>query len=667
MNSKTRNNFPLVKEKSIEFREYQVKIALQCSKRNSLVVLPTGLGKTIIMILTISKILESEKINQKIVILAPTKPLINQHYKLVKKTLKVDEDMLIEITGKVSPEKRAKIFRNHEILFYTPQTLRNDLLQERYNLKNVQLLVFDEAHHALGDHSYCIISDIFAKQNPSGLILALTASPGASKKRIHELCKNLHVPLENIIFRLRNDVDVKNYIQPLDIIKIGVNLTELMDDSISVLNSILEERLKYLNQIGFLKVQGNDKLYNNVFRKDLLLVKKELTQKLKENFDKTTIYRAISINAQALILFHMLDLIEQQGLDVFLDYLKIMFKDSIKKSASKAIKALASDYRLRIILTRLNDYKNISENFLIHPKFNVMKEIIINNLLKNKDSKILVFVKFRNSVQNIMNKLKNISLIRPARFVGQATKNNEDKGLTQNMQLKILNGFKSGKYNVLISEIRYIQRKGRTARQRPGKVFILYSKNTRDEVYLKILDNKTKKMFINLKNKNFINSTKEKITKTSKNRINLESFIDERKKENIITVNENLVIISKDFPNKLMLESFFKKNKFQVKISGKGAIIKIHDRHVIKLLTPALDDIPNFLNNLKNEINQLLTVKESLILLLDMSRNKEYIEIEKSLRMFIQDNFSSNKIKFFTINIPAELNFILKRLLFTFK
>ncbi|MHA1328417.1 MAG: helicase-related protein, partial [Promethearchaeota archaeon] len=279
----------------------------------------------------------------------------------------------------------------------------------------------------------------------------------------------------------------------------------------------------------------------------------------------------------------------------------------------------------------------------------------------------------------------------PARFVGQATKNNEDKGLTQNMQLKILNGFKSGKYNVLIStnvgeegldiaecdivifydvltsEIRYIQRKGRTARQRPGKVFILYSKNTRDEVYLKILDNKTKKMFINLKNKNFINSTKEKITKTSKNRINLESFIDERKKENIITVNENLVIISKDFPNKLMLESFFKKNKFQVKISGKGAIIKIHDRHVIKLLTPALDDIPNFLNNLKNEINQLLTVKESLILLLDMSRNKEYIEIEKSLRMFIQDNFSSNKIKFFTINIPAELNFILKRLLFTFK
>ncbi|MHA1329285.1 MAG: DEAD/DEAH box helicase, partial [Promethearchaeota archaeon] len=81
--------------------------------------------------------------------------------------------------------KRAKIFRNHEILFYTPQTLRNDLLQERYNLKNVQLLVFDEAHHALGDHSYCIISDIFAKQNPSGLILALTASPGASKKRIH--------------------------------------------------------------------------------------------------------------------------------------------------------------------------------------------------------------------------------------------------------------------------------------------------------------------------------------------------------------------------------------------------------------------------------------------------------------------------------------------------
>ena len=54
-------------------------------------------------------------------------------------------------------------------------------------------------------------------------------------------------------------------------------------------------------------------------------------------------------------------------------------------------------------------------------------------------------------------------------------------------------------YDVVASEIRLIQRKGRTARHREGKVIILYCKGTHDEIYLRIAFNKLKKMNVNLK------------------------------------------------------------------------------------------------------------------------------------------------------------------------
>ena len=97
-------------------------------------------------------------------------------------------------------------------------------------------------------------------------------------------------------------------------------------------------------------------------------------------------------------------------------------------------------------------------------------------------------------------------MARPARFVGQAAKEG-DKGLTQKQQLSIINDFKAGKFNVLIatsvaeegldipstdlvvfyepipSEIRAIQRRGRTGRKMAGKVIILITKGTPDEGY----------------------------------------------------------------------------------------------------------------------------------------------------------------------------------------
>ncbi|MFX1279869.1 MAG: DEAD/DEAH box helicase [Promethearchaeota archaeon] len=512
----------------LEVREYQVAIANFCINKNSLVVLPTGLGKTIIAVLVAKKALELFPPESKIIVLAPTRPLINQHYDTFLKFLNIPEDNFVVLTGKTLPEKRTELYHHNQILFYTPQTLRNDLVSRRYTLEDTALIIFDEAHHASGEYAYIMIADEYSEQNPDGTTLALTASPGASKKKIAQLCTSLHIPLENIHIRTRKDEDVKSYLKPMNIYKIGVNLTGLMAETYSVLTSVLEERLHYLSQLGFLDGKA-DLLHEKVFRKDLLRLNKELVSILKSSTDKTGVYSALSINAQALIVYHMLELIEQQGLDVLLIYLEKLRRDQKKKASSKAVKILASDSRIHRVFIELKKNEDLSPENLIHPKYHILHKVLTDELTIRPEARILVFVKLRDSLKTIVKRLSEVEGIHPIRFVGQATKSEDDKGLSQKMQIEILEEFRKGIYNVLVStnvgeegldiaecdlvvfydvvasEIRLIQRKGRTARHREGKVIILYCKGTHDEIYLHIALNKLKKMNTNLKSPQQLN------------------------------------------------------------------------------------------------------------------------------------------------------------------
>ncbi|MFX1395150.1 MAG: DEAD/DEAH box helicase family protein, partial [Promethearchaeota archaeon] len=334
-----------LKEEKIEYRKYQKKIVEKCLNKNSLVVLPTGLGKTIIAVLITAKTLEQYPANSKIIMMAPTRPLINQHYDSFVKFLSIPEDKFCVITGQIDPELRAEIYHEYQMLFYTPQTLRNDLVNRRYSLKETCLIIFDEAHHAVGDYPYTLIADEYEDQNPDGIILGLTASPGSSKKKIDALCQNIHVAPQNTHFRTRKDKDVKIYLKSLDIYKIGVDLTDLMEETYSILRLLTEERLHYLSQMSFLDVKA-DVLFEKVIRKDLLKLNSQLIHIINGDGDKTGVYSAISINAQALILYHMIELVEQQGLDNLLDYLDKLYKDALKSNSSKAIKFLASDHKL---------------------------------------------------------------------------------------------------------------------------------------------------------------------------------------------------------------------------------------------------------------------------------------------------------------------------------
>ncbi|MDP9305801.1 MAG: DEAD/DEAH box helicase, partial [Thermoproteota archaeon] len=72
-------NHPLLRKNFLRLREYQKIISNSALNKNTLVILPTALGKTIISLLVSVNILYNYK-EKRILILAPTRPLVNQHW-----------------------------------------------------------------------------------------------------------------------------------------------------------------------------------------------------------------------------------------------------------------------------------------------------------------------------------------------------------------------------------------------------------------------------------------------------------------------------------------------------------------------------------------------------------------------------------------------------------
>src|SRR5437016_265200 len=141
--------------------------------------------------------------------------------------------------------------------------------------------------------------------------------------------------------------------------------------------------------------------------------------------------------------------------------------------------------------------------------------------MKKPESKVIVFAHYRETADRVTQELARIPGLRPVRFVGQAS-HGKDIGLSQKEQVEILEKFKAVEVNVIVatsigeegldipqvdlvvfyepvpSEIRTIQRRGRTGRSAAGRVIMLVTKDTRDEAYLYSARRKERKMHVEL-------------------------------------------------------------------------------------------------------------------------------------------------------------------------
>jgi len=481
-----------IKLDSIERREYQFNIAQTAMKANTLVVLPTGMGKTIIALLLIAKELARHDTN--ILFLSPTKPLVNQHAQFLTSMLTL-EDTVAVFTGEIPPEKRIAIWNSKRIIVSTPQVIENDLISQRYDLSRTSLIIFDEVHRAVGNYSYVYIAEMYKKQRQDRRSLGMTASPGYDLPTILEICKTLDIT--NIEIRTKTDPDVRPYVHELEIRWKEIMLPPEFLHTLQLLRKALAMRLDLLKKTGVLD-SASITLIN---RKKLLEVQQKIQQLLRSTPQPSqTLFQAASAQNAAIKLAHAIELLQTQGVNALNGYFTRMAAEASSKGGSKASRDIMRDPNVLEALAYLKSLK------IEHPKIPEIVSIVREQLTANPHSKIIVFTHYRDTSQYVLQQLEVVPGALPVRFIGQAAKEN-DKGLTQKEQIDIIRRFKEGDYNILIatsvaeegldipstdlvvffepvpSEIRTIQRKGRTARKMAGKVIILIAKGTPDEAY----------------------------------------------------------------------------------------------------------------------------------------------------------------------------------------
>lgn len=507
--------------KEITPREYQQKIFETCNKKNCLVVLPTGLGKTLIALMLTIERMKSHP-GEKVVMLAPTKPLVEQHLISFKKYLPELFADIQMFTGTINAKNRKKIWQTADIIFSTPQCVANDLKNNLYNLSEVCLLIEDEAHRCVKNYDYNYLAKKYLQQASNQRIIGLTASPGNDREKITDICRNLAI--EEVELRTRESPDVKKYLQELDFKRIKIDFPpEFLE---------IKEILKKLFNSYIAELKNRKVMFRTPTKTELIKLQTKLIAQISNKRKNFNNMMAVSSCAQAIKLQHAIELLETQTLESFHRYLKNLYEQA-QKNKSKGVKKLVSKPEFSFAFVKSQELLSAGKE---HPKISKLKEIIKKEIKENSKSKIIVFTQFRDTANLISKTLNQIPLINSEVFVGQAKKTLGEKttGLSQKEQKKIIQKFSSGEINILAatciaeegldipevnavifyepvaSAIRTIQRAGRTARLNQGKLIILTTTKTRDEAFYYTSKRKQDKM------QTAIKSIKDELNKNGK-------------------------------------------------------------------------------------------------------------------------------------------------------
>ncbi len=469
---------PRIVPDTVEERRYQTAMVQGCLKNNTLVILPTGLGKTVVAVRVAAEYLSAGKI----LVLAPTKPLVDQHRGSFSEMLvgvKVGE-----MNGNMKPETRSGIIDKCDVVVSTPQSVANDLEAGRYDLERFSLVIYDEAHRGVGNYAYVKVAPFCRKETRC---VGMTASPGSDTSKIEQVCINLR--LRRIDIRSDEDPDVSPYIHYTFVNRIEVNIPQDIQDITALLRSMLDHFVSEM--VGLNLVRPGWQVSTSY----MLTIGQNLQMRLARGEKTAIVYRGLALHSICIKLLHAIGLAETQGVTPLRVYLEKVEAEADQKEGGKSSREIVRrpEYvGVRTIVDRTN---------VEHPKVSRVLSLVSRVIDGGRGSKVIVFAQYRDTCEMLTQKLSSVPGARVGMLVGQS-----NGGLKQKEQVALLDGFRHGDYNVIVStsvgeegldvsstdavvfyepvssEIRTIQRRGRTGRKNDGEVYVLVAKNTLDEV-----------------------------------------------------------------------------------------------------------------------------------------------------------------------------------------
>ncbi|WP_136600575.1 DEAD/DEAH box helicase [Salinigranum halophilum] len=489
---------PLLSPAFIEQRRYQLSLASAAMGEHTLVCLPTGLGKT-----TVSLLVTAERLHERggtSLMLAPTKPLVQQHADFYREALSIPDDDIVVFTGEVRPDDRAALWADARVVIATPQVVENDLIGNRISLDRVTHLTFDECHRATGDYSYVYIAERYLADAADPLVTGMSASPGGDKEAIVQVCENLG--LSNVEVMTDEDSDVADYTHDTEVEWNRIQLPDQVLDIRDALNAVITDRLEKLKEMGVTNATSPD-----LSQKQLNGMRADLQRLI--NAGKSEGYQGMSIHAEVMKLRRAVELVETQSVESVRRYFERQRNAARSSGASKASQRLVSEPKVREAMRLAESYDGI------HPKFSQTRILLAETLGIGGGERVIVFTESRDTAEALVDFLAESFHVR--KFVGQSDTDGSD-GMTQTEQQETLDEFRAGEFEVLVSTsvaeegldvpevdlvlffepvptaIRSIQRKGRTGRQAEGRVVVLLAEDTRDEAFFWISRRREREM-----------------------------------------------------------------------------------------------------------------------------------------------------------------------------
>ncbi|KAL7787536.1 P-loop containing nucleoside triphosphate hydrolase protein [Trichoderma ceciliae] len=489
-------------------RDYQFSIVKNSLFNNTLVALPTGLGKTFIAATVMLNFYRWTK-SAKIVFVAPTKPLVTQQIDACYSIAGIPRSETTLLTGDIPPALRSDEWEKRRVFFMTPQTLLNDLSHGYADPKSIGLMVVDEAHRAVGEYAYAKATKLIRRFSNSFRVLALTATPGSKVETVQEVIDNLGI--SHCEIRTEESLDIRQYVHQRSIDQIVLDPS----DEMNLIGELFTEALKPLTE----KLSSQNIWYG---RNPMALTTYGLIQAQKEWFatrgnraNQGVQFMMRAIFSVLTSLAHSIKLLQFHGIKPFYDNM-VDFRSEQEGKGEKG-----SKYRRQIIdstsfqemMDKIAGWLKL-DGFVGHPKLTALADCVLNHFMDNGEgTRVIVFSEYRDSAEEIVRMFNaHRPLIKATVFVGQAD-GKRGEGMKQKQQIETIEKFKTGAFNVLVatsigeegldigqvdlivcydssaSPIRMLQRMGRTGRKRAGNIVLLLMRGKEEEQFAKSKDN----------------------------------------------------------------------------------------------------------------------------------------------------------------------------------
>ncbi|XP_058844061.1 Fanconi anemia group M protein-like isoform X2 [Acipenser ruthenus] len=441
-------------------RGYQFSISQAALFQNTLVCLPTGLGKTFIAAVVMYNFYRWYP-SGKIVFLAPTKPLVAQQIEACYKVMGIPQEHMAEMTGSTQALSRREIWSQRRVFFLTPQVMVNDLSREACPAVQIKCVVIDEAHKALGNHAYCQVVRELGNHSRQFRVLALSATPGSDTRAVQQVISNLLI--SHIELRSEESSDIQAYSHQRSVEKFVVPLGEGLKAHQNKYLQVLEVFAGRLIRLNVLSRRD----IHNLTKYQLVLAREQFRNNPHPHIAVAQKGSVEGDFALCISLYHGYELLLQMGIrSLFLfmqgimDGTKGMTRARNELSRNPDFMGLYQQMEAMFVDSSRASATRADRPFVYsHPKLRKLEEVVVEHFQSWSQregqpcaggaTRVMIFSSFRESVQEIAEMLsRHQPLIKVMTFMGQSSAGKGVRGFTQKEQLETYNQSQSNKRSI---------------------------------------------------------------------------------------------------------------------------------------------------------------------------------------------------------------------------